>query len=126
MQGDAGELAVGVGVLGGRATADEDAGGAGAAQAGGGDLEGLGPAGGAQLAGLVAHQRGREPVGERGDVKAQRPLSQFHSSLTAGSLAAMRRRTTPRRWSVRMAHPEAQPSQTVGVEIRSKGRERKR
>jgi hypothetical protein len=31
-----------------------------------------------------------------------------------------------RRWSVRWAHPEAQCSQALGVEIRSKGRARNR
>ena len=36
---------------------------------------------------------------------AQRPLSQFHSSLTCGSSPARRRRTLPRRWSVRIAQP---------------------
>ena len=37
--------------------------------------------------------------------KAQRPLSQFHSSLTSGSFDAIRRSTTPRRWSVRIEQP---------------------
>ena len=57
---------------------------------------------------------------------AQRPLSQFHSSFTAGSLAAIRRSTLPRRWSTRSAHPLAQCSQAPGVEIRSNGRDRNR
>ena len=58
--------------------------------------------------------------------KAQRPLSQFHSSLTSGSFEAIRRRTTPRRWSVRIEQPEAQCSQTLGVDMRSNGRDRNR
>jgi hypothetical protein len=56
----------------------------------------------------------------------KRPLSQFHSSFTAGSSPARRRVTLPRRWSVRSAQPEAQCSQTDGAETRSKGRARKR
>ena len=46
--------------------------------------------------------------------KPQRPLSQFHSSLTAGSSPASRRSTLPRRWSVRWAQPAEQCSQTLG------------
>ncbi|CAM5508838.1 hypothetical protein SVIOM74S_10172 [Streptomyces violarus] len=57
---------------------------------------------------------------------ANRPLSQIHSSLTSGSLAASRRMTLPRRWSVRVAQPPEQCSQTDGDETRSKGRERNR
>src|SRR3954447_19825955 len=57
---------------------------------------------------------------------AHRPLSQFHSSLTAGSAPARRRRTLPRRQSVRCWQPDAQCSQTLGVETRSKGHARKR
>jgi hypothetical protein len=57
---------------------------------------------------------------------AKRPLSQFHSSLTAGSSAASRRITLPRRQSVRSEQPEAQCSQTPGVDIRSNGRARNR
>ena len=57
---------------------------------------------------------------------AQRPLSQFHSSFTCGSSAAMRRVTLPRRWSVRIAQPDAQCSHALGEETRSKGRDRKR
>lgn len=34
--------------------------------------------------------------------------------------------TLPRRWSVRWAQPDAQCSQTLGVETRSNGRDRKR
>ena len=34
--------------------------------------------------------------------------------------------TLPRRWSTRMAAPQASCSATLGVETRSKGRERKR
>lgn len=58
--------------------------------------------------------------------KPKRPLSQIHSSLTSGSLAARRRMTLPRRWSVRVAQPPEQCSHTDGEEIRSKGRERNR
>src|SRR4051812_49880205 len=58
--------------------------------------------------------------------KAHRPLSQFHSSLTAGSAPARRRRTLPRRQSVRCWQPDAQCSHTLGVETRSNGRARKR
>ena len=58
--------------------------------------------------------------------KPHRPLSQFHSSLTAGSSPASRRITLPRRWSVRSAQPDAQCSHTLGVETRSNGRARNR
>ncbi len=58
--------------------------------------------------------------------KPNRPLSQFHSSLTSGSAPASRRVTLPRRWSLRSAQPEAQCSHTVGVETRSNGRLRNR
>ncbi|CAM5649408.1 hypothetical protein SFUMM280S_06153 [Streptomyces fumanus] len=57
---------------------------------------------------------------------AKRPLSQIHSSLTSGSLAASRRMTLPRRWSVRVAQPPEQCSHTDGEEIRSNGRDRNR
>ncbi|CAB4557137.1 unannotated protein [freshwater metagenome] len=57
---------------------------------------------------------------------AQRPLSQFHSSFTSGSFPASRRRVLFRRTSVRIEHPDAQCSQTVGVETRSNGRDRNR
>jgi hypothetical protein len=57
---------------------------------------------------------------------AQRPLSQDHSPLTSGSSIAIRRSTTPRRWSVRIAQPDAQCSQVLGVDTRSNGRERNR
>ncbi len=59
-------------------------------------------------------------------VNAHRPLSQFHSSLTAGSSPASRRRTVPRRWSVRWPQPLAQCSHTAGLETRSNGRARNR
>ena len=59
-------------------------------------------------------------------LNAQRPLSQFHSSLTSASSPASRRRVFPRRTSVRIEQPEAQCSQADGVEIKSNGRERKR
>ncbi len=59
-------------------------------------------------------------------MKAQRPLSQFHSSLTAGSSPASRRITRPRLTSVRTRQPDAQCSQTVGTDTRSYGRERNR
>ncbi|CFR68849.1 Uncharacterised protein [Mycobacterium tuberculosis] len=59
-------------------------------------------------------------------VKAHRPLSQFHSSLTSGSSPASRRSTLPRRWSVRCAQPDAQCSQTLGLETKSNGRARNR
>ena len=58
--------------------------------------------------------------------KAKRSLSVIHSSLTSGSLPAMRRSTTPRRMSTRMAEPEASCSVTESVETRSMGRARKR
>ena len=57
---------------------------------------------------------------------AQRPLSQFHSSLTSGSAPARRRSTLPRRQSVRCWQPDAQCSHTDGVDTRSNGRARKR
>src|SRR5262245_50492510 len=57
---------------------------------------------------------------------AQRPLSQFHSSFTAGSSPASRRITLPRRQSVRWAHPAEQCSHTLGVDTRSNGRARNR
>ena len=57
---------------------------------------------------------------------ANRPLSQFHSSLTSGSVRASRRVTAPARWSVRSAQPPAQCSQTVSVDTRSNGRARNR
>jgi len=56
-------------------------------------------------------------------VKAQRPLSQFHSSLTAGSSPASRRITRPRLTSVRCRQPAAQCSHTPGTDIRSNGRD---
>jgi hypothetical protein len=56
--------------------------------------------------------------------KPQRPLSQFHSSFTAGSSPASRRSTLPRRWSARIEQPAAQCSQAVGVDTRSNGRAR--
>ncbi len=59
-------------------------------------------------------------------MKAHRPLSQFHSSFTSGALPASLRVTAPRRWSVRCRHPDAQCSQTLGVETRSNGRARNR
>ena len=52
--------------------------------------------------------------------------AEFHSSLTSGSWPASRRVTLPRRWSVRSPQPEAQCSQTDGVDTRSNGRLRKR
>ncbi len=57
---------------------------------------------------------------------ANRPLSQFHSELIAGSSHASRRMTVERRTSVRREQPLAQCSHTVGVETRSNGRARKR
>ena len=59
-------------------------------------------------------------------LNAQRPLSQFHSSLTDGSSPAKRRSVFPRRTSVRISQPEAQCSQADGVETKSNGRARKR
>ena len=56
----------------------------------------------------------------------KRPLSQSHSSFTAGSSPASRRVTRPRRQSVRWAQPDAQCSHTLGVDTRSKGRDRNR
>src|SRR5262249_12361774 len=57
------------------------------------------------------------------ELNAQRPLSQFHSSLTSGSSPARRRITLPRRWSVRWWQPDAQCSHTLGVDTRSNGRD---
>ena len=59
-------------------------------------------------------------------MKAQRPLSQFHSSFTSGAFPASRLVTAPRRWSVRCRQPAAQCSQTLGVETVSNGRARNR
>ena len=59
-------------------------------------------------------------------LNAQRPLSQFHSSLTAASSPARRRKVLPRRTSVRISQPDAQCSQADGVETKSKGRARNR
>ena len=59
-------------------------------------------------------------------LNAQRPLSQFHSSLIVGSSPASRRRVFPRRTSVRMSQPDAQCSHADGVETKSNGRARKR
>ncbi len=53
-------------------------------------------------------------------------MSQFHSSLTAGSSPASRRSTRPRRMSVRCRQPEAQCSHTLGTDTRSYGRDRNR
>ncbi len=69
------------------------------------------------------------PVNRSGRVeeaKAQRPLSQLHSSFTSGSSPARRRSTSPRRWSTRSAHPLAQCSHEDGVDVRSNGRARNR
>ena len=54
-------------------------------------------------------------------MNAHRPLSQFHSSLTAGSTPAIRRITRPRRMSLRSRQPEAQCSHTLGTDTRSNG-----
>ena len=59
-------------------------------------------------------------------LNAQRPLSQFHSSLTSASSPAKRRSVLPRRTSVRRSQPDAQCSQADGVETKSNGRARKR
>ena len=59
-------------------------------------------------------------------LNAQRPLSQFHSSLIVGSSPARRRSVFPRRTSVRMSQPDAQCSHADGVETKSNGRARKR
>ena len=59
-------------------------------------------------------------------LNAQRPLSQFHSSLTAASSPARRRSVLPRRTSVRISQPDAQCSHADGVDTRSNGRARKR
>ena len=59
-------------------------------------------------------------------LNAQRPLSQFHSSLIVGSSPASRRRVFPRRTSVRMSQPDAQCSHAEGVETKSNGRARNR
>ena len=59
-------------------------------------------------------------------LNAQRPLSQFHSSLTDASSPAKRRRVFPRRTSVRISQPDAQCSQADGVDTKSNGRARNR
>ena len=59
-------------------------------------------------------------------LKAQRPLSQFHSSLTAASSPARRRSVFPRRTSVRISQPDAQCSHAEGVDTKSNGRARNR
>ena len=59
-------------------------------------------------------------------LNAQRPLSQFHSSLIVGSSPARRRSVFPRRTSVRISHPDAQCSHADGVETKSNGRARNR
>ena len=59
-------------------------------------------------------------------LKAQRPLSQFHSSLTVASSPANLRNVLPRLVSVRIAHPDAQCSHADSVETKSNGRARNR
>ena len=54
-------------------------------------------------------------------LKAQRPLSQFHSSFTDASSPASRRKVFPRLTSVRIAHPDAQCSHAESVETKSNG-----
>ncbi len=129
-QGDPGELGVRVGVLNGGPPADQDADPAGvagrgepaaaASSASGHDATRSSPDASSRTIGEVS--RSAAVV----QANAQRPLSQFHSSLTAGSSPASRRSTIPRRWSTRSAQPEAQCSHTPGVDTRSNGRERNR
>ena len=59
-------------------------------------------------------------------LNAQRPLSQFHSSLTEASSPANLRKVFPRRTSVRTAQPDAQCSHADSVETKSNGRARNR
>ena len=59
-------------------------------------------------------------------LNAQRPLSQFHSSLTDASSPARRRNVFPRRTSVRISQPDAQCSHADGVDTKSNGRARNR
>ena len=125
---DAGELAVGVGVLDGHPAADEHADAAGgragpraaAASASGQEA-------GCSSPSLVAHQR-------RGEAVAGRGVLEGPAALVAVPLLVDRRVVAapagagPCRGGGRCAcaQPEAQCSQTLGVETRSNGRERNR
>ena len=59
-------------------------------------------------------------------LNAQRPLSQFHSSLTVASSPANLRKVLPRLVSVLIAQPDAQCSHADSVETKSNGLARKR
>ena len=126
-QHGAGELGVGVRVLHGQPAAGEHAGRAGPRPAGRGrrrrSPRATTPAGARRPRGPAGRVSRSSP---RPYAKAKRSLSVIHSSLTSGSSPASRRITLPRRWSTRIAEPQASCSATDGVETRSNGRDRNR
>jgi hypothetical protein len=111
---------VGVGVLGGAAPADQHAGASRRGQQRPPTMASDHDAG--RRPPSSSRTRGGDPVADPGVGERPAALVAVPLLVDLGSSPARRRSTTPRRWSVRWAQPDAQCSHTLGLDTRSKGR----